>query len=221
LTGECEGKGGYLTLKELFPHKTFSFRAPGFCWSPPHLEAIRELGIKYDFSTNLSSIPIQYKRITFYPFPGSYAFVSLAKMLVRSLIKEGISNYAVFDNHPYDFVYAPWDTIYFSANPMQLYSAKSRTVEETKTFFRSLELFLKRISIISKKGLLEITPPLEMGKKKAVFTIEKVIDSYMRSIAWAKNDRKFNYSPRFLIKHFFEFFDLDYAANAPESKRIF
>lgn len=44
LTGECEGKGGIILLKALFPKKEIiSFRAPGFCWSPPHLEALKDL----------------------------------------------------------------------------------------------------------------------------------------------------------------------------------
>ena len=38
LTGECEGKGGILLLKDLFSNnQVISFRAPGNSWSPPHL----------------------------------------------------------------------------------------------------------------------------------------------------------------------------------------
>lgn len=50
LTGEIDGKGGILTLRALFHTKQItSFRAPGHCWAPPHLEALRTLGIVSDF----------------------------------------------------------------------------------------------------------------------------------------------------------------------------
>ena len=70
LTGEAKGEGGIIALRELFPHKRIvSFRAPGFCWSPPHLEALKTVGIEYDFSANLSSRKVCYNGITFYPYP--------------------------------------------------------------------------------------------------------------------------------------------------------
>jgi len=69
LTGKVEGVGGIIALKSFFPKKQIiSFRAPGYCWTPPHLEALKTLGITYDFSTRFSNEPINFKGITFYPF---------------------------------------------------------------------------------------------------------------------------------------------------------
>ncbi len=69
LTGEIEGSGGIHASKALFPKKQIvAFRAPGYCWTPPHLDAMKTLGITYDFSTNISVDPISYQGITFYPF---------------------------------------------------------------------------------------------------------------------------------------------------------
>ena len=53
--GRIEGRGGILALKSLFPRKDIkAFRAPGNCWSPPHLECLRDLGIEYDFQCKSS-----------------------------------------------------------------------------------------------------------------------------------------------------------------------
>ena len=63
VTGEVEGSGGIQALRRLFPKKQIdSFRAPGYCWTPPHLDAMKTLGIKYDFSTNISIAPVQLSR---------------------------------------------------------------------------------------------------------------------------------------------------------------
>jgi len=52
ISGEIEGMGGIKSLQKLFPNKPITyFRAPGLCWTPPHLEAVKKLGIKYDFSS--------------------------------------------------------------------------------------------------------------------------------------------------------------------------
>lgn len=120
LSGAIEGRGGIEALRDLFPHKKMeSFRAPGFSWSPPHLEALTHLGVKYDFSTNISDIPVEYRGITFFPFPLFIDSVPLRSFL-RSVMRKKVT---VVDFHPNFFVNEDWwDSIFFSGiNPNRLY----------------------------------------------------------------------------------------------------
>jgi hypothetical protein len=206
LTGECEGKGGITFLKALFPkNEVTSFRAPGFCWSPPHLEALKELGIQYDFSTNLSPTSISYKGLTFYP---SATFIDgISVLRYRMILKELLrSTSTVLVFHPHYFVNADhWDSIYFSGNPQRLRQVKQRTWKDTKVILRKFELFLKHFSLLQKSGIIEITPPLEKSKKEPTFTKNEAIQAYQTSISWAKN--YFRYKPKFIREHFEKFFN--------------
>ena len=68
LTGDVEGRGGLCALKKLFPHHSIvAFRAPGHCWTPPHVEALKSLGIKNHLSAHFSATPLEYKGISFDP----------------------------------------------------------------------------------------------------------------------------------------------------------
>jgi len=207
LTGECEGKGGIIFLKALFPKKeVVCFRAPGFCWSPPHLEALKELGIQYDFSTNLSPTSISYKGLTFYP---SATFIDIISILGYAIILKKLirSTSAVLIFHSHHFVDTDyWDSIYFSGNPERLCQVKPRMWKDTKAMLQKFELFLKHFSLLQKNGLLEITPPLEKSKREPTFTKNEAIRAYQTSISWAKD--YFGYKPKFIREHFERFFNV-------------
>ena len=67
LNGQMEGKGGIFAVRSILGDKEIvAYRAPGFCWSPPHTEALRDLGVKFDFSSILAPTPVFYKGLTFY-----------------------------------------------------------------------------------------------------------------------------------------------------------
>jgi hypothetical protein len=207
LTGECEGKGGILLLRRFFPkNQVLSFRAPGFSWSPPHLEALKKLGIEFDFSANLAPTPISYKGITFYPSPtlidalSPFEYRIVAKSLTQS-------RFAVLDFHPSYFVNMTyWDSIYFSGNPERLYPVKARRWEETTAFLRKFELLLRCFSLSQKSNVITFTPPLEKSEEKQALPKERVMKSYLASINWTKN--YFGYKPRFQRDHFKKFFEL-------------
>jgi len=205
LTGKCEGKGGIVLLKALFPNKNVnSFRAPGFCWSPPHLDALKELGIQFDFSTNLSPTSISYRGLTFYPFANLVNIIDILNSIkvLKALIR---SNTAVLLFHPNHFVNAEcWDTPYFSGNPKRLCHVTPRNCKDTKDILQKFELLLKHFSSLQKIGMLEITPSLEKSRNELAFTKESVIKAYQISISWAKNS--FGYNPKFIRKHFEKFF---------------
>lgn len=205
ITGEMEGEGGIILLRNLFPNKKIiSFRAPGFSFSPPHLEALNELGIRFDFSTNLSQTSIDYKNLTFYPYPDLFDIIKLSsyKSIFRSVIK---SRLTVLDFHPSFFVNVNyWDSIYFSGNPKKLYPTQVRSWKETRAILRKFELLLKRLRYLEKKGVIEVTPMLKRGKKQN-WTTRRVIKSYRNSVRWTKN--YLGYEQRFLLKHFMKFFN--------------
>jgi peptidoglycan/xylan/chitin deacetylase (PgdA/CDA1 family) len=226
-TGEIEGSGGIHALQALFPRKQIvSFRAPGYCWSPPHLEAMKTLGIKYDFSTNISIDPTTYRGITFYPYTilennweGGLREHSL---LERFSLKREIS---VLTIHPSTLVNKlDWDLIYyhnynnFKLNPTHLNQPPSRSPEEIITKYRRFNLLLRHLATLQKLHLLKITPELKTTNRSlnpASIDVEKC---YKLSIKWAEG---FGYNPRFIYKHFLRFFQedsLDWAA--PSSQLI-
>lgn len=207
LTGESEGKGGILLIKNLFPNnKAISFRAPAFGWSPPHLEALKMLGIQFDFSADLSPTPISYRGITFYP---SHTLINIINPLGYMLIFRSLAKFrlAVLIFHPNYFVNMDyWDSIYFSGNPKRRYPVQGRSWKDTKADLRKFGLFLKRLSHFQKSGALEITPSLEKSGKRQTFTMECALKSYQSSVSWAKN--YLGYNPRFIRGHFRKFFNI-------------
>jgi hypothetical protein len=218
LSGKCEGKGGIELLKDCLPNnKIVSFRAPGFCWSPPHLEALQKLGIQFDFSTNISLAPIRYRKITFYPYPRwGYGFTPLVRSLFSSVLtfRQKVlherSQYGILMFHPDNVVNKNvWDCIYYGGNPRRLDEVPPRSLKEIERILRSYELFLRRISSLASKGVLEVTPPLTEGKTKPRFTEADALRSYRRSIEWP--EKFFNYKPRFLLRHFYKYFNVESA----------
>ena len=207
LTGELEGNGGLNLLRALFPNKKItSFRAPGLSYSPPHLEALSELGIRFDFSTNLSKVPIYYENLTFYPYPNVFDTIKLSSYasIFKSLIK---AHLVVLDFHPNYFVNSKyWDSIYFQGNPKKLFPVQARSWKETRTILKNFELLLRRLSYFEKKGMLEITPTFERGKRKQIFTKECIMKSYQSSIRWAM--KYLGYNPKFIWNHFEKFFNV-------------
>jgi len=208
LTGKIEGEGGIYALQRLFPRKQIiSFRAPGHCWVPPHLEALKRLGIKFDFSADLSLTPVNFKGITFYPYPvmGNWeANLKSYRILWIAILKRRLS---IISFHPSLLVNKiEWDSIYREGNPTKLVPPPARDQRETSFIFNMLDRFLLHISNLQKIGLIEVTPNLEESKQRLCPT-EKIVEKcYKRSIKWAL---KRNYKPKFIFNHFLKFFELE------------
>jgi peptidoglycan/xylan/chitin deacetylase (PgdA/CDA1 family) len=195
-------------LRDMFPHKKIkAFRAPGFSWSPPHLEALRNLEIKYDFSTNLSMTPVTYKDIVFFPLPISIDTTDLGVLLTSVRRKA-----TVLDYHPNTLVNKDfWDSPFFSQNTSKkLFAVPAREKNESNSLLNNLKAHLRRISRLQKLGMLEIgslersRPPLDVNK----VDVQKVYDKIAQ---WPST--RFNYTPRFIYLHLLRFFEL--------SKQIF
>ena len=151
ITGKTEKEGGIYVLRDLFhPKKIQAFRAPGMCWTPPHLEALKDLGIKYDFSTNLTySEPVSYKGLTFYPYTVTQQWNGTTydyECLLFSILRHRIT---IFDLHPTLLVnQTEWDSIYYKGNPKNLTTVPKRSERETQHLFNSFELLIKRINCL-------------------------------------------------------------------------
>lgn len=199
LSGEIEGRGGFEVLKDLFPRKKVeAFRAPGFSWSPPHLEALASLGVKYDFSTDLSGVPVRYKGITFYPFPTLIDWITASncKDLFYSMLTEKVT-VALF--HPNLFVNMNYWDLFFPD------SAPQRTRMKTKYLLLKFEALLKAIKLLQKFKLIETSPALKESKTgldPSKVDVERVFENI---VSWPTT--QFRYKPRYLRSHLLRFFN--------------
>ena len=208
LTGKPEREGGIYFLQDLFqPKKIQAFRAPGMCWTPPHLEALNSLGIKYDFSTNLTfSEPVLFKGITFYLYTVTQQWNGTTydyECLLYSILRHKVT---VFDLHPTLLVnQIEWDSIYYKGNPKTLLTVPQRPAKETAFLFNKFELLIRRINFLRKAKLIETDPFFKTSNKNLNINKEQVNRCYETSMKWSR--KRFNYHPKFIRNQFYEFFD--------------
>ena len=205
LSGEIEGKGGIHALRDIFPGKDIeAFRAPGHCWTPPHLEALKTLGMSYDFSTNISLTPVNFKEITFYPYPliGHWHGKFSEYFQLFASLRHGFS---VLTIHPSLMVnFAEWDSIYNEVNPKQLNQPQMLGPEETDLQFMEFNLLLRRLRRLQKIGVIEVTSKLEGTKKTLCSNGFDINKCYLTSMRWANRHK---YKPKYLQQHFTKFFE--------------
>lgn len=212
LTGATEGSGGIEALRALFSKKQITaFRAPGYCWSPPHLEALKTLGITYDFSTNISVKLIGFHGITFYPFtilPYNWqGGIREHYYLQRITLERAIS---VLTIHPSTMLnQLDWDLIYYhnynssTTNPKNLSEPPARSPAEAALIFHKFDLLLKHLKSLQKMHLLEVTPKLKTTNTSLNPSSIHTAKYYKQSIEWAEG---FGYKPKYLYDHFVRFF---------------
>jgi len=207
LTGKVEGVGGLHFLQDLFHRKKIeAYRAPGMSWTPPHLEALVDLGIKFDFSSDITnSEPVCHKGVTFYPYTFTQKWegsLSDYQCLLSAILKRKI---AVFDLHPTLYVNQDmWDSIYFRGNPTTLLQVRERPRKETQSLFMRFELLLKQINFLRQTRLMDVDSNLNALSKDLILSENSVEKYYRGSMRWSK--RFFNCNPRFIRAHFDEFF---------------
>jgi hypothetical protein len=223
LTGEIVGEGGILLLRKIFPNKIINcFRAPFLCWTPPHLEALKQLGLKFDFSTNFCPTKFCngstfYKGITFYPSPiqvdSRFSALGLvdnrptnrlfSSFLPHELI---IRNCTVLMMHPATLMYNS------SANHSSegINRVANHSMSELRTKFNfashiaSFELLLLQLSLLQKMGSIKVTPYVKEAKSRLDSTKLDIDRVYAMSV-WAPQ-HLFGYKPKFLRSHFQRFF---------------
>jgi peptidoglycan/xylan/chitin deacetylase (PgdA/CDA1 family) len=208
LTGRTEGEGGLYFLQDLFsPKKIEAYRAPGMSWTPPHLEALVDLGIKYDFSSNIAtSEPVNYKAITFYPYTFTQHWVGSLfdyKVLLYAILRRKV---AIFDLHPTLYVNQDlWDSIYYKGNPQTLLRIPKRPLDEVASLFSRFELLLKRVKLLYNTKLVEVDTHLSASTKDLIPNENDMQKCYESSIGWPRDF--FGYRPRFIRGYFQEFFE--------------
>ena len=221
LTGEVEGEGGIKILKETFDNKSVvSFRAPGFCWTPPHLEALQRLGIKYDFSARLRGnglLPdqkVSFKGIVFYPFPLYLEFWVRPTHLTSLLSsKPSRQRFLCLSSHEWSLaVSEPWDLIYHRNNPIGYRGEERQRSKVANNSFRSIDrllrfdVFLRGIKVLERLGAVAVGPILdEQGSILLEANTVNVAETYRFSVSWATH--YFNYSPKYVLSHFLKYFD--------------
>jgi len=204
-TGEIEGKGGILALKRLFPRKHIeSFRAPGHCWTPPHLEALKTLGINFDFSADLSSTPINFKDTAFYPHPVLGHWEGKAweqRLLFASILKKKL---VVLTCHPSLLVNkTEWDSIYFVSNPKTLTPPPPRNPAEVRHLLHNFDSLLGNISKLRKMQIIDTTPKLESANTTLKLDESGIRQCYNWSMRWAID---LHHHPKFIFGHFLQYF---------------
>jgi peptidoglycan/xylan/chitin deacetylase (PgdA/CDA1 family) len=205
LTGQIEGKGGILLLRELLPNRQIaSFRAPGHCWTPPHLEALRTLGITFDFSTNLSHATTNFKGTTFYPYPilGHWEGKRWEnRLLLTSILKKKL---IILTCHPSLLVNkTEWDSIYFDSNPKTLTPPPPRNSAEAKHLLHNFDSLLSNISKLRKMQIIDTTPKLELTNAALKLNDSGITECYKWSMRWATD---LHYHPKFILGHFLQYF---------------
>jgi peptidoglycan/xylan/chitin deacetylase (PgdA/CDA1 family) len=202
-SGQIEGIGGIEQLRTAFPNKNIDcFRAPGFSWSPPHLEALTCLGLKFDFSAQISRLPISFKQITFYPLPRFVDSVPIRKLLY-SMRKNDV---IVLDFHPNNFVNQIWwDSFYFpKTNPKILHGVAARPENDVATMFAEFSNLLRTVNLMKKTRMIQLcnkATKVEKNLDPKKLNLQKV---YKALAAWPI--QRFNYEPRFIIAHLSTFF---------------
>ena len=205
LTGKIEGKGGINFLRELFPdHRIKTFRAPDYCWSPPHLQALADLDIEYDFSTKLFPTPATFKGITFYPYPICHDWIG-RKVVTSFLYAVSRKSTTILNFHHWYFVNKlEWNSNYRDGNPEKLVQSVPRSKEDSRHLFSMFELFIRNINALQRTGLIKITAELRSQKANNSIDRAAVTRQLNQLICWYKNN--YYYEPKYLHKHFEKFF---------------
>jgi hypothetical protein len=210
LNGQIEGNGGISSLKNLFRSKTISaFRAPGLCWSPPHMDALKKLGIEYDFSAFFLK-KTTINGITFYPYPlmmlppnGINPLTLWAQgHIFRKIAHQQTTVLAL---HPHSlFETIGWDCIYFNGNPSVLKRVKYKSSNEIAKSILILNRFLLELKLLQKTGIIDVSTSLAPSNEKIALADSQISQCYLKAIEWPI--QKFKYKPRFLSSYFYKFF---------------
>jgi hypothetical protein len=205
LTGSIEGRGGIHSLRELFPdQKIKAFRAPDYGWSPPHLQALTDLGVNFDFSTRLFPEPASFRGINFYPYPiyhywnrmGVYRALLMALPRKRTI---------VLNFHDWYFVNVDaWNRGYTNGNPEELTMTRARSLRKMRKMFSTFESFIRNVKALNRTNLITVTPEFKGLADHAPIDRDRVMKQFDQMAEWCK--RYYHYEPRNLRKHFEKFF---------------
>jgi hypothetical protein len=213
-TGNILGEGGIQQLRRIFHNNDVKFfRAPFLCWSPPHMECLKELGFKFDFSTNICDIPVQFKGLTMFPAPTIVDTISekvasvvenqkrvfprflLTKMLTRRC--------TVLLLHPSKLV-CP-----YQVSRLELQSNTEIRFNKKKGSKATINLvafgmLLSELSVLRRTGAIVVTPSPKMSSNNLDVRRIDAERLYMENTSICR--RLFDYETKYMRSHFMKFF---------------
>jgi len=223
-TGKIDGSGGVQLLRESFSEKKIiSFKAPFDYFSPPHAEALRELGLTHIFSCDLYHKPFFFKGLTFYPktYYIDGAFTKLIKfndvnhyskkhahsisLSFPFLIERFNSEYIILGIHPSHFYYGVKELKNIYRRPMHPYHLRKKRRLSIKFDFYLLELFYKKLYRLQKMDLVDVEPSLYDSNMFFDPNEINIGKNYHYCVALTSNI--FGYTPKYLMNHYRYFFD--------------
>jgi len=205
-TGQIEGRGGILALRETFPRNDIvCFRAPFLGWSPPHLEALKSLGIKFDFSSNISEYPVSFREITFYPCPipiDDCIEATFVRREPKDIFPKPISSILLRRKVTVLLMHPPTLLVKNPCAGRDKYQIAGDV--RTKIVISLLRFLFHRIHFLQKINLIEVTSslsqnwqPLNLEK----INVERIYQRSVKSLA-----HLFDCNPKFVLSHFMHFF---------------
>ncbi|MHA1225641.1 MAG: hypothetical protein ACTSPV_02750 [Candidatus Hodarchaeales archaeon] len=223
-TGEINGIGGIQLLRESFPEKNIkSFKAPFDYFSPPHVEALRELGLTHVFSCDLYNKPFFFKGLTFYPktYYMDGVFTKLIKLndvnhyhkkhtnsislFLPFLIERFKSEFIILGIHPSHFYYGIEKLKNIYRRQMYPFHLRKKRQLSIDIDFYLLDLFYKKLYRLQKMNLVDVEPDLfdsNMFLNPNEINIGK---NYQYCISLTSNI--YGYNPKYLLNHYRYFFD--------------
>ncbi|RLG21349.1 hypothetical protein DRN74_02180 [Candidatus Micrarchaeota archaeon] len=190
-----KNKGGIFEVMKI-KEDVKSFRAPGYSWSPPHLEALKELGIEFDFSTKMQNKAFSFKKMTHFPFP--------VKKNALFYIQAFMSDPVVVDWHPESFVKKGWDSIFRFGNPQSIKKANLLDVQSINRNKNTFIGFIRKIRFMLDVGLLKHSGECKKAIRKISINEKKVEREYRRASFWPM--KYFNYKAKYVEAHFKNYF---------------
>jgi len=205
LSGNIRGKGGILSLRQIFPEKEIvSFRAPFFCWSPPHVEALRDLEFRFDFSADISNVPVLHKGVTFFPYPIMIdSPVANFPVIAKKILSQ---DFCILLMHPSHLMFKPDKLFYYQYNnPFHPVRIRKRFSTQVTAKFLELETFFFILNLLRRKGLIKLTNRVERAENILDPQEIDVAKVYNKSLHAAK--KLFGYKPKYLPSHFYNFIE--------------
>jgi hypothetical protein len=209
-TGNILGEGGIQQLRRTFRNNGVKFfRAPFLCWSPPHMECLKELGFRFDFSTNICDFPVHFKGLTLFPaptvvdkIPEKVASVveNQKRVLPRFLLRKILTRQCtVLLLHPSKLA-RPNQVSRPEIGPTRFNKKSSKATIN----LLALRMLFSELSILRRTGTIVVTPSPRMGSNDLDV---KRIDVERLCNENASICRKlFGYETKYMRSHFMKFF---------------
>jgi hypothetical protein len=179
------GPTGLEFLRETFREKEINaFRAPRLAWSPAHITALYNLGIRFDFSTCVSNDAVNHRGVTFFPRPIEidriYSPITLARVMKQLLTRQTV----VLDLHPSVLMYKGWwDWEFMHPDISPRYRPKPRSSVDMAVRLVAFRVFFFLVRVLTDIGVVEVTPKLKSSLVPLRTNTVDVAALYRRSIS--------------------------------------